>query len=103
MNISDYCKNVEQELAVWKSRLEDASRKIETLSCSLKDKILANMGDLRVIIFDMEERIRQLSNECLTEWSPFNIESDTGHVDLRSKYEETMELIGKAAPVSIPG
>jgi hypothetical protein len=28
---------------------------------------------------------------------------DDGSVDMRSKYEETMEYIGKASPVSIPG
>jgi hypothetical protein len=28
---------------------------------------------------------------------------DQAHMDMRSKYEETMEEIGKAAPVSIPG
>jgi hypothetical protein len=30
-------------------------------------------------------------------------EIDKGHVNMRSKYEETMEEIGKSAPVSIPG
>jgi hypothetical protein len=28
---------------------------------------------------------------------------EQGSVDMRSKYEETMEAIGKAAPVSVPG
>lgn len=103
MNVNDYCKNVEKELSIWKSRLNDANRKIELLSCSIKDKILANMGDLKMILADMEERIQNLSNECLTEWSPFQKEIDAGHMDMRSKYEETMAMIGKAAPVSIPG
>jgi len=103
MNVMDYCKNVEQELSVWKSRLYDANRKIDLLSCSVKDKIIANMGDLKMILADMEERIQNLSDECLTEWSPFQKEIDTGHVDMRSKYEETMDLIGKASLVSIPG
>jgi len=34
---------------------------------------------------------------------PQKKEIDDAHVDMRSKYEETMEIIGKAAPVSIPG
>jgi len=103
MNVFDYCKNVEEELTAWKAKLYDANRKIDLLSCSVKDKILANMGDLKMILADMEERIQKLSNECLTEWSPFQKEIDTGHVDMRSKYEETMNLIGSASPVSIPG
>jgi hypothetical protein len=103
MNVFDYCKSVEEELTAWKAKLYDANRKIDLLSCSVKDKILANMGDLKMILADMEERIQKLSNECLTEWSPFQKEIDTGHVDMRSKYEETMNLIGSASPVSIPG
>ncbi len=103
MNVTDYCTNAEVELSAWKSRLSDASRKLDLLSCSIKDKILANMGDLKVILADMEERIHNLSTECLTEWSPFQSEMDAGHADMRSKYEETMAMIGRAAPVSIPG
>ena len=103
MNVTDYCKYVEQELTTWKARLYDANRKIDLLSCNVKDKILGNMGDLKMLIADMEERIHTLSNECLTEWSPIKKEIDAGHVDMRSKFEETMNLIGNASPVSIPG
>jgi hypothetical protein len=51
----------------------------------------------------MEDRIDQLRHECPTEYSPVKTDMDDAHVNMRSKYEETMELIGKAAPVSIPG
>jgi hypothetical protein len=103
MNVNDYCKNVEQELTVWKARLYDANRKIETLPSNVKQQILGHMGGLQMIVADMEERIQKLSNECPTEWSPVKKEIDKGHVDMRSKYEETMNLIGKASPVSIAG
>ncbi len=103
MNTKDYCKFVETELTTWKERLSDVNHKLDLLSCSVKDKILGNMGDMKMIMADMEERIRTLKNECLTEWSPIKKEIDAGHVDMRSKYEETMNLIGNASPVSIPG
>ncbi len=51
----------------------------------------------------MEDRIHKLETECPTEWSPIKKEIDEAHVDMRGRYEETMEAIGKAAPVSIPG
>ena len=35
--------------------------------------------------------------------TPIKKEIENGSVDMRGKYEETMEFIGKAAPVSIPG
>ncbi|MBI5593262.1 MAG: hypothetical protein HY881_22605 [Deltaproteobacteria bacterium] len=103
MNVNDYCNNVAQELTEWKTRLYDADRKFESLGCNVKEKMLGNLGDLRILIADMDERIDKLSNECSTEWGPIKKEFDTGYADLRSKYEETMDIIGRAAPVSIAG
>jgi hypothetical protein len=48
-------------------------------------------------------RLEQLKVECPTDWSPMKKDIDQGHIDMRSKYEETMEEIGKSSPVSIPG
>ena len=103
MDVNDYCKGVEQELTAWKAKLYDANLKLDQLAGKNKEKILGNLGDLNIIVTEMEDRIAQLRNECPTEWSPVKDEMDEAHVDMRSKYEETMELIGKAAPVSIAG
>ena len=103
MNVTDYCGYAAQELTEWKARLYDANHKIESLPCNAKEKILSNMGDLRMLLADMEERITKLNNECLTDWSPAKKEFDAGHVDFRSRYEETMDMIGRASPVSIAG
>jgi len=103
MDVKDYCKGVEQELTTWKAKLYDANRNLDRLTGKDKEKILGNLGDLNIIVSEMEERIAQLRNECPTEWSPVKEEIDDAHVNMRSKYDETLELIGKAAPVSIPG
>ena len=103
MDVNDYCKGVEQELTAWKAKLYDANRKLDKLEGKDKEKILENLGDLNIVVTEMEDRIDQLRHECPTEWSPVKTEMDDAHVNMRSKYEETMELIGKAAPVSIPG
>ena len=65
--------------------------------------MLGNIGDLHNFVTELEDRISELKNECPTEWSPQKEQIDDAHVDIRSKYEETMEYIGKASPVSIPG
>ena len=103
MDVNDYCKGVEQELTAWKAKLYDANSKFNQLTGNEREKILDKLGDLNIIVSEMEERIAQLRNECPTEWSPIKEEMDEAHVNMRAKYEETMELIGKAAPVSIPG
>jgi predicted nuclease with TOPRIM domain len=103
MDVMDYCKGMEMELTAWKAKLYDLMRKVEKLGSAEKEKILQNVEDLNIFVTEMGDRIEQLRNECPTEWSPQKKEIDDAHVDMRGKYEETMEYIGKAAPVSIPG
>jgi hypothetical protein len=103
MEIKDYCKGVESELTSWKAKLYDINRKIEKLPGHAKDKVLGNIGDLNNLLTEMEDRIEKLRNECPTEWSPVKKEVDDAHIDMRAKYEETLNYIGQAAPVSIPG
>jgi hypothetical protein len=47
--------------------------------------------------------ILDLKNARPTEWTPQNNDIDKGGVDMRGKCEQTMDYIGKHAPVSIPG
>ncbi len=94
---------MEIELTAWKAKLYDMIRKIDKLSSGDKEKMLGNIGDLHNIVTELEDRISELKNECPTEWSPQKKQIDNAHVDMRSKYEETMDYIGKASPVSIPG
>ena len=103
MDVMDYCKSMETEMTAWKAKLYDTMRKIDKLGTSEREKVLPNIEDLHILLEEMEERVSQLKNECPTEWSPEKKEIDDGVVDMRGKYEETMEFIGKAAPVSIPG
>ncbi len=103
MDVMDYCKGMEMELTAWKAKLYDLTRKIDGLGSAEKEKILPNVEDLHMFVTEMTDRIEKLKTECPTEWSPMKKEIDDAHVDMRGKYEETMEYIGKASPVSIPG
>ncbi len=103
MDVMDYCKGMEMELTAWKAKLYDLTRKIDDLGSAEKEKILPNVEDLHMFVTEMSDRIEKLKAECPTEWSPMKKEIDDAHVDMRGKYEETMEHIGKASPVSIPG
>ncbi len=103
MDVMDYCNGVRTELTAWKAKLYDLTRKLDKLGTAEKEKILPNVQDLHIFMEDMEGRIKKLETECPTEWSPDRKDIDDAHVDMRGKYEETMEQIGKASAVSIPG
>lgn len=62
-----------------------------------------NIQDLNMLLDDIGQRVAQLRTECPSDWSPIKTELEQGSLDMRGKYEETMEAIGKAAPVSIAG
>ena len=103
MDVKDFCSGLEMELIAWKAKLYDAIVKTDKLAGNERDKVLANIGDLKILVADLEDRIQVLKTECPADWSPNKKAIEEGHVDMRSKYEETMEFIGQASPVSIPG
>ena len=103
MDVQDYCNGMETEMTAWKAKLYDVMRKVDTLGSAEKEKILPNVEDLHMFLAEMTDRIEKLKTECPSDWSPDKKEIEEGSIDMRGKYEETMEYIGKASPVSIAG
>jgi len=103
MDVQDYCKGMETEMTAWKAKLYDVMRKVDSLGSAEKEKILPNVEDLHMFLAEMTDRIEKLKTECPSDWSPDKKEIEEGSIDMRGKYEETMEYIGKASPVSIAG
>ena len=103
MEVQDFCKGMETEMMAWKAKLYDVMRKVDKLGSAEKEGILANVEDLHMLLEEMSDRVEKLKTECPSDWSPIRGEIEGGSVDMRGKYKETMEFIGKASPVSIPG
>ncbi|HHP7233969.1 MAG TPA: hypothetical protein ACFCUC_05000 [Desulfobacterales bacterium] len=103
MDVKDYCSGIESELTAWKAKLYDLYRKFDKLGTAEREKIQPKIEDLHMVVEELSDRVNQLRVECPSDWSPQKKEIEEAHVDMRGKYEETMEEIGKAAPVSIPG
>ena len=103
MEVKDFCKGMETEMMAWKAKLYDVMRKVDKLGSADKEKALPNIEDLHMLLEEMTDRVENLKTECPSDWSPDKKEIDEGGVDMLSKYEETMEYIGKASPVSISG
>jgi hypothetical protein len=103
MDVRDFCSGMEMELMAWKAKLYDAWRKFDKLGTAEREKIQPKIEDLHMIVEELTDRLSQLKTECPADFSPEKKKIEEGHVDMRGKYEETMEEIGKASPVSIPG
>jgi hypothetical protein len=103
MDVQDYCRAMNMELTAWKAKMYDVTRRLDQLGTAEREKVLPNVEDMHMLVVQMDDRISQLTRECPTEWSPIKKEIDDAHIDMRSKFEETMSYIGTAAPVSVPG
>jgi len=103
MDVQDFCKGMEVEMTAWKAKLYDVMRKVDKLGSAEKEKVLPNVEDLHMFLEEMSDRVETLKTECPSDWSPVKKDIEEGTTDMRGKYEETMEYIGKSAPVSIPG
>ena len=91
------------ELTAWKAKMYDTVRKLDKFGTAEREKVLPNIEDMHMLIEDMATRVNQLNRECPSEWSPEKKAIDDAHINVRSKFDTTMEFIGKAAPVSVPG
>ena len=103
MDVQDYCKGLEMEMTAWKAKLYDVIRKVDKLGSAEKEKVLPNIEDLHMFLEEMTDRVEKLKTECPSDWSPIKKEIEDSSINMRGKYEATMDYIGKAAPVSIPG
>ncbi|MFY9941142.1 MAG: hypothetical protein WAK57_03130, partial [Desulfobacterales bacterium] len=59
--------------------------------------------DPHILLTEMGDRVQQLKTECPSDWGTDKKQIEQASIDMRSKFESTMDYIGSAAPVSIPG
>jgi len=87
MKAKDFCRSAEIELTTWKAKLYDVVRKIDKLPTGDKEKMLGSVGDLNILVTELEDRIDQLRTSCPTDWKPDNEPMRAKIEDLGSKVE----------------
>lgn len=103
MDAKDFCNSMASELTAWKAKLFDVISRTDKMGTAEKEKVWEYFNEMKIIIQDLEDKVDSLRTECPSDWSPQKKQIEDAHVDVRSKYNETMEYIGKASPVSVPG
>ncbi len=64
MEIREYCDNFARELAGWRARFEDVTRKFDGVATGDKSKVYPHVNELHMILEEFEDRIRQLKTSC---------------------------------------
>jgi chromosome segregation ATPase len=92
MEIKDYCRNVEMELNVWRSKLDDVIRKMDQASTADKKNMFEDINALHILMGELEERIENLRISCPTEWRPDEEDIKVKLGNLESRYNDASNV-----------
>jgi hypothetical protein len=99
MKARNCCKTMEMELTAWKAIVYDISRKMEKASANEKGAIISSIGDLHILIEEMDARIDDIRESCTPETGIEDIRTerdqyDQAIVNVRMKANEAMKVLG---------
>ena len=93
MEVKDYCKNMDMELTVWKSRLYDVLCKMDGLPTGNKQGMYEEVNGLHIVIAELDDRIEKLRTECPIAWKPEQEKIKIKFSDLSSRYTDTTGIL----------
>lgn len=93
MEVKDYCRNVELELGLWKSKLYDVIRKMDSAETGKKEKIYEDINGLHILMSELEDRIDDLRTKCPTDWNPQEDEIKGKIENLEKRYKDTSKIL----------
>ncbi|XPV74734.1 MAG: hypothetical protein ACNI27_08785 [Desulfovibrio sp.] len=91
-SISHYCKGLEMELNVWKSRLYDVLVQAENLDASNQSKLTDTLSLIKSSVRELELLKDQMLNECPS-LSDSESQIGKGFEDIRTNYTKALEVI----------
>jgi hypothetical protein len=91
MEVLDYCRNVENELTAWKAKLYDATSRIEKLPVNSRRQALPRLGELKIIVALLEDKVSMLNARRPLEWAGLREDIEEKMNCLRESYRELMD------------
>ncbi len=93
MDVKDYCRNVEMELTIWKSRLYDVIRKLDKAETGDKEKVFEDINGLHILMTELEDRLDELRTSCPTDWKPEDEDFKVKLGNLESRYNTASKVL----------
>ena len=103
MDVKDYCETVGNELAAWKAKMNDVSKRTTALKGVDREKAVPIVKDLKAIMDDIDQRIVVLARECPSEWSDDQTIIDSKIFLAKDKWKEVWGVLGEEAEYGIGG
>jgi hypothetical protein len=99
MDVKDYCSNMAAELTGWKSKIDEALRKADTLPPDEKKKAAPVISNVQGIMSDLVARVHNLETRCPLDWSADKIEIEARLGDMKAKWNEIWGTESSARPL----
>jgi hypothetical protein len=64
MELPQYCDNFAEELAGWRAKFEEVTRRFDKVPTGDKSNVYPHVNELHMILEEFEDRIRQLKASC---------------------------------------
>jgi len=98
MSAKNCCKTMEMELTAWKAIVYDIARKMEKASAQTQGATVSLIGDLHIMIEEMDARVEEIRESCQPETGLQDIkterdEYDKALVNVRMKTNEAMQAL----------
>lgn len=93
MEVKDYCRNMEMELGLWKSKLYDIIRKLDSAETGQKEKVYEEINGLHILMTELEDRLDKLRTSCPTDWSPEEEEIKVKLQNMEDRYKEASKVL----------
>jgi hypothetical protein len=87
VDVKSFCDGLQQELIVWKAKIDDIVRALDRMPSEKKAKAVQSVNDLHGVVDDIDRRIHKLERECPVEWGPEKIELEKKLKELQSSCE----------------
>lgn len=68
MEIKDYCRNIDRELAQWQEKLNHIVDKLDSMPTSSKERIYEEVNDLHMLTTELGDRLERLRTQCSLSW-----------------------------------
>jgi len=99
MKARNCCKTMEMELTAWKAIVYDIARKMTKSSAPANADLNALIGDLHIMIEEMDARVEDIRQKCTPETGLEDIASEREAYDhtlvtVRMKANEAMQVLG---------
>ena len=94
MDVKSYCDTLENQLASWRSNINDVVGVVNELPDAEKERVFSSIRSLHAVVEEIDGQLDQLMTECPEDWSSSRQVIDSKMNDLKQTLHNLSERVG---------